>query len=145
MNDVSKLINAETNINFFIKGEEKSFTCKEMTIREKETYNNKLISEARTLHIRKINEVASGLAGKEKTDFLIGATNAMPNFEDTIGSLIFSNNGIRLLIKSSVKPTLLDKDIDDLLDDEKNGKTISEVLHIALKIKTDNEEQVDPN
>lgn len=134
MSDISKLVSAEENVIFIVNGVEQSLSIKELSIRERENYNTKLISEARTSHIRKLNEIATSLAGKDKTDYLVAATNSMPDFEEQLGTLIFSNNGIRHLLKASICRTITDKEIDSILDDASNGDSISKVIKKALKL-----------
>ena len=144
MSDISKMVNVGEEIRFKINGDEKILVIKELSIKEREQYNAKLIGEARSAHIRKINEIASSLTFKDKTEYLVAATNAMPSFDDQLGSLIFSNNGIRYLIKAASKAILTDKEIDAILDEGENGEAIGKTLKLALKLadpKEDEEEK----
>ena len=145
MSDLSKALAISESIIFSINGEEKTFECKELSITEREELNSKLIGNAENTYIRKVNKFASTLAGKEKSDYLIGVTNSMPIFADQLGSLIFSNDGMRHLLKASIKSNISEKDINSILELESNGPSITKVLNIALKLNIDNKETISPN
>ena len=135
MSDISKLVAVEESINFIINGTETSLNAKELSIKEREVFNSKLINEAKTNHIKKINEIANNLNKSDKIEYLVAATNSMPDFETQIGTLIFSNNGMRYLIKAAIKNVVSDKDIDAILESDKNGDAIGKLVRIALKLR----------
>jgi antitoxin component YwqK of YwqJK toxin-antitoxin module len=139
MSDISKLVAVEESINFIINGTETSLNAKELSIKEREVFNSKLINEAKTNHIKKINEIANNLNKSDKIEYLVAATNSMPDFETQIGTLIFSNNGMRYLIKAAIKNVVSDKDIDAILESDKNGDAIGKLVRIALKLRDTNE------
>jgi len=138
--DVSKLVAAEESINFVINGVETALLAKELSIKEREVFNNKLVNEAKTTHIKKINEIAANLNKSDKIEYLVAATNSMPDFESQIGTLIFTNQGMRYLIKASIK-NVADKDIESILESDKNGDAIGKLIKVALKLRDTNDTQ----
>jgi len=130
------LVKKTKDISFNVGDKIEVYTISELTVAQSQEYNNIVEAAAKKVWLNRVYEVANGLSGDVKNNFLVYSIKVKPDLTQDRKDYIISNDGIKNALYISTNKKIA-KDWDMIVKDDRNQDALLEAWNIVMGIDED--------